>query len=54
MVLFSVIESPPIVASESPRHRHANWRRDKSNRGGPGFQQVRQGATLHVGEAQSP
>lgn len=39
-----------IVVFNDPRHRHTDWRCDRSNRIGPGFQeqQVRQGATLHV------
>ena len=53
MVLFSLTESPSIVISDNPRHRHADWRCDRSNRGRPGLQgqKIRQGATLHVGEA---
>lgn len=36
----------------SIRHGHTDWRCDRGNRIGPGFQeqQVRQGATLHVSE----
>lgn len=41
-----------IITADNPRHRHATWRCDRSNRIRLGFQeqQVRQRATLYVSD----